>query len=112
MLARSATDKRDDDAPRPPDANEWVAIGNSRQMAKMKQMQPRVHGSWDINNDGLQHAGLYPDYIQDLRNVGVLWEQLTPMFNGAEDYIRMWERQCHMANVYRQSIGAEPIECD
>ena len=90
----------------------WVAVGNSRQMEPMKKMVPTVHGSWDINIDGLQHAGLYPDYIQDLRNVGVLWENLTPMFNGAEDYIRMWEKQCRMANIYREGTSLDPIECD
>jgi microsomal dipeptidase-like Zn-dependent dipeptidase len=111
VLARAANEKRDDNAPRP-QRHEWVAVGNARQMEPMKKMVPTVHGSWDINIDGLQHAGLYPDYIQDLRNVGVLWENLTPMFNGAEDYIRMWEKQCRMANIYREATDLDPIECD
>jgi len=111
VLARDINEVRDDDAPRAK-VQEWVAIGNSRQMAPMKKMTPTVHGSWDINVDGLQHVGLYPDYIQDLRNEGVLWEDLTPMFNAAEDYIRMWEKQCHMANVYRKGSGIPEIACN
>jgi hypothetical protein len=34
------------------------------------------------------------------------------MFNGAEDYIRMWEKQCRMANIYREATDLDPIECD
>ena len=43
---------------------------------------------WDINLDGMRHVGMLPDLVQDMRNTGVSWEMLTPMFNAAEDYIR------------------------
>ncbi|MCI0571888.1 MAG: hypothetical protein L0Y66_14135 [Myxococcaceae bacterium] len=33
--------------------------------------------------DGLAHMGMLPDVWQDMRNVGVTWEQLTPLFNSA-----------------------------
>jgi hypothetical protein len=64
---------------------------------------------WDINLDGMVHIGLMPDFIQDVRNVGVSWERLTPMFNAAEDYVRMWERQCELANAMAQLKDRPPI---
>lgn len=47
---------------------------------------------WDFNLDGLAHYGLLPDFIQDLKNVGVDEDHLKPLFGSAEDYIRIWER--------------------
>lgn len=47
---------------------------------------------WDYNNDGLAHIGLLPDFIADLRSVGMTDAQLQPLFRSAEAYIRMWER--------------------
>ena len=47
---------------------------------------------FDINIDGLAHYGLLPDFIQDLRNVGLTDQDLEPLFRSAEDYIKMWEK--------------------
>jgi microsomal dipeptidase-like Zn-dependent dipeptidase len=47
---------------------------------------------YDINVDGVAHYGLLPDFLQDLRNVGVTQKELSPLFRSAEDYIRVWER--------------------
>ena len=47
---------------------------------------------WDFNLDGLAHYGLLPDFVQDLKNVGLDDEHLKPLFGSAEDYIRIWER--------------------
>jgi hypothetical protein len=52
----------------------------------------RGHSGWDFNLDGLQHIGLLPDLIQDMRNVGVQWEQLGPLFRGAQDFVDLWRR--------------------
>jgi hypothetical protein len=46
---------------------------------------------FDINLDGMAHYGLLPDFIQDLRNVGLTEADLNPLFNSAEHYIQMWE---------------------
>ncbi len=48
--------------------------------------------AWDINQDGLAHVGLFPDFIADLHNVGVSEADLRPLFNSAEAYVRLWER--------------------
>jgi microsomal dipeptidase-like Zn-dependent dipeptidase len=47
---------------------------------------------FDFNTDGLAHVGLLPDFIKDLTNVGLTEEDLEPLFNSAEVYIRMWEK--------------------
>lgn len=48
--------------------------------------------AWDYNTDGFAHIGLYPDFIEDFKNIGVRPEQLELLFRSAEAYIRMWER--------------------
>lgn len=47
---------------------------------------------WDFNTDGMAHYGLMPDFLQDLRNIGVSPGNLTVLFRSAEDYIQMWEK--------------------
>jgi len=47
---------------------------------------------FDFNLDGLAHYGMFPDMIQDMKNTGLNSTQLTPLFMGAEEYIRMWEK--------------------
>ena len=47
---------------------------------------------WDYNLDGVAHVGFLPDFIQDLRTIGMSDAQITPLFRSAEAYIRMWER--------------------
>ena len=58
----------------------------------------RVTRSWDINYDGLAHAGLLPDFLQDTTVVGLRDEQMNPLFLGAEHLIRMWERACSLSS--------------
>ena len=48
---------------------------------------------FDINIDGVAHYGMLPDFLQDLKNVGLTDEDLLPLFCSAEDYIQVWE-QC------------------
>jgi hypothetical protein len=47
---------------------------------------------WDYNIDGMAHYGMIPDFIQDLKNVGIRADQMIPLFSSAEEYIRMWEK--------------------
>ncbi len=46
---------------------------------------------YDVNNDGVSHYGLYPDWVEDLRKVGGQAIH-TEMGRGAEAYLQMWER--------------------
>jgi len=51
--------------------------------------------TYDINQDGVAHYGLYPDWVEDARKVagsdegGTLMQE---MGRGAEAYLQMWER--------------------
>ncbi|HAM72394.1 MAG TPA: hypothetical protein DCM86_12200, partial [Verrucomicrobiales bacterium] len=47
---------------------------------------------WDYNWDGLAHYGLLPDFFQDLSNVGLKPEDMSPLFNSSEGVARMWTR--------------------
>jgi hypothetical protein len=117
VRARAQGQRRDDNAPRPAVA-ETVAIGAAHQLRPMIKMKTSASGltaaqntGWDINLDGLKHIGLYPDFFQDARNVGVTWEQFTPLFNASDDYVQMWERSCTTANAWRQNNNLPVLAC-
>lgn len=70
----------------------WAAMnakkGNNQPLRRMKT----GNRDWDYNTDGMAHYGLMPDFLQDLRNIGMQPMQLTYLFRSAEDYIQMWEK--------------------
>ncbi len=118
VVAREAFERRDDGTPRTAQV-EYVSYGAARQLRPMIKWKTAGAGAdaantgWDFNLDGLAHIGLYPDFFQDLRNVGVTFEQLGPLFNAAEDLIQMWERSCRTANAWRARNGLAPLPgCD
>lgn len=47
---------------------------------------------FDFNLDGFAHYGMFPDFIQDLRNDGLTPQQIAPIFKSAEEYIETWEK--------------------
>jgi microsomal dipeptidase-like Zn-dependent dipeptidase len=47
---------------------------------------------FDFNLDGQAHYGMLPDLIQDMKNQGLTPNQLRPIFIGAEQFIKMWEK--------------------
>jgi hypothetical protein len=56
-------------------------------------IHPQQSGTriYDVNVHGVDHYGLYPDWIEDLRQVG--GDQIVEdMANGAEAYLQLWER--------------------
>jgi hypothetical protein len=55
------------------------------------QKQKSGERTFDINEDGISHYGLFPDWVEALRKLG--GEQIADdMANGAEAYLQMWER--------------------
>ena len=52
---------------------------------------------YDLNVDGVAHYGLYPDWIEDLRQQAGD-EIVDDMARGAEAYLQMWERAEGVAN--------------
>ncbi|MCX6399108.1 MAG: hypothetical protein NTX33_04150 [Propionibacteriales bacterium] len=72
---------------------------------------------WDINVDGVAQYGLYPDWVEDLRQVaekqhaGDGQKIVDDMARGTEAYLQMWERtngiapdSCRNAGL-RKSVG-------
>ena len=63
--------------------------------------------TWDINVDGVAQYGLYPDWVEDLRQVadaqhaGDGQKIVDDMARGAEAYLQMWER----------AYGVKPDSC-
>src|SRR5262249_34116487 len=47
---------------------------------------------FDFNTDGFAQIGLYPEFIADLKAIGLTDTDLAPLFNSAEAYVRMWEK--------------------
>ena len=58
----------------------------------MKRLKAGPRRDFDINIDGMAHYGMLPDFLQDLRNVGLSAEDLVPFFRSAYDYVQMWKR--------------------
>ncbi len=70
----------------------WVAwkakYGNNAPLRRYRT----GNRDWDFNTDGMAHYGLMPDFLQDLKNIGMSSSNLTPLMRSAEDYLRMWEK--------------------
>ena len=46
---------------------------------------------FDINQDGYANVGMFPDFVAELRAVGMSDDDLAPLFHSAEAYIQVWE---------------------
>lgn len=46
---------------------------------------------FDINVDGMAHYGLLPDFLRDLKNIGLTDEDLAPLMRSAQDFVDMWD---------------------
>ncbi|MFO1460231.1 MAG: HYR domain-containing protein [Verrucomicrobiota bacterium] len=66
---------------------------------------------WDINFEGVAHYGMIPDFLQDLANVGLSAEDMSPVFQSSEDFARMWTRCLRGAwNVVHPPLSILPIQ--
>src|SRR5436190_16782343 len=56
-------------------------------------MYPQRSGSrvYNVNRDGMDHQGLYPDWVEDLRHLAGRQIE-SDLGRGAEAYLQMWER--------------------
>jgi microsomal dipeptidase-like Zn-dependent dipeptidase len=48
--------------------------------------------SFDINDDGLAHVGMLPDFIAHLQAQGVRPKELEPLLHSAEAFAQVWSR--------------------
>lgn len=67
---------------------------------------------FDVNIDGMAHYGLLPDFIQDLRNVGLTDALLTPLFRSAEHFVRMWEKSERQGSAFRSGVVIKGVDRD
>ena len=58
---------------------------------------------YDISFDGVPHIGMIPDFVEELRVLGLTDQELEPLWHGAEAYIRSWEA----AEAWRSEFDAE-----
>ncbi len=58
------------------------------------RFEKQVSGNktYDQNTDGMVHIGMLPDVIEDMRIQPNAAGALKALFNGAEEYIRIWEK--------------------
>ncbi len=80
--------------------NEQTSNRPGAQMYPLKRWLNRLAG-WDFNLDGFKHVGMYPDLLQDMRNVGVQWEQMGPLFHGSNDFIETWRKSVEIGYSHR-----------
>jgi microsomal dipeptidase-like Zn-dependent dipeptidase len=65
---------------------------------------------FDINYDGVAHVGMLPDFVQDLKAVGVSNEDLAPLFNSAEAYIDLWAKaENHNNSAYAAQFISQNV---
>jgi microsomal dipeptidase-like Zn-dependent dipeptidase len=60
--------------------------------------------TWDVNVNGVPHYGLLPDFLQDLRNVGMEPVDLDPLFQGSEAVARSWDRSVRASRWVRSGL--------
>jgi hypothetical protein len=116
VVAQTASEYRDDRALKAFGVVQEVTYGGGAQLAQgrpLRKFRTPVYAGpanrgWDLNIDGLANEGLLPDAWQDLRNVGVTWEQLGPLFSSAEDFVAMWERACRLSVQWHRARGLTP----
>jgi hypothetical protein len=51
----------------------------------------RADSSYDISVDGVPHVGMIPDFVEEMRALGLTDAEMEPLYHGAEVYIRAWE---------------------
>jgi microsomal dipeptidase-like Zn-dependent dipeptidase len=69
--------------------SKWKQMkGNNRPLVRATAGERR---DFDINLDGMAHYGMLPDFLQDVKNIGLTAEDLAPLFRSAYDYIQMWD---------------------
>lgn len=72
--------------------------------APLERSKAGERRDFDVNLDGMAHYGMLPDFLQDVRNIGLTAEDLAPLFRSAYDYVEMWATCTERAEAITQSI--------
>ena len=68
---------------------------------------------FDYNIDGFAHYGMLPDFLQDVKNVGLPRDALESLFSSAEAYVRTWEKVGRvMAVAYPDGFRPRWPQCE
>jgi microsomal dipeptidase-like Zn-dependent dipeptidase len=62
-----------------------AAIGGTKSLTAMST--PRA---WDYNKEGLMHAGLMPEFFEDLRRMGMTTADLESVYRSARGVVETW----------------------
>jgi microsomal dipeptidase-like Zn-dependent dipeptidase len=73
--------------------------GDNRPLVRSKAGLRR---DFDINIDGMAHYGMLPDFLQDMRNIGLSSQDLAPLFRSAYDYVQMWDTCQKISTVVKE----------
>lgn len=60
---------------------------------------------YDISFDGVAHVGMIPDFVEELRVIGLTDAELDPLWHGAEAYIRTWEAALSWSSTYTKEVS-------
>ena len=84
------------------DWGHWYKQSGNAKGAQLYAMIPenRRGSGWDFNLDGFQQIGSLPDLLQDMRNIGVQWEQMEPLMHGADDLIASWKKSRDLGQLH------------
>jgi microsomal dipeptidase-like Zn-dependent dipeptidase len=62
-----------------------AAVGGAASLPAMTQ--PRA---WDYNREGLMHVGLTPEFLEDMRLMGLTLADLEPIYRSARGVVELW----------------------
>jgi microsomal dipeptidase-like Zn-dependent dipeptidase len=68
--------------------------GGLNQPLSMAQTGPQ---KWNYNTEGVAHYGLIPDFLQDLKNIGMTPQERSTLFMSAEYFAQMWEKSVRVS---------------
>src|SRR5262249_11284972 len=52
---------------------------------------PSGRRTWDYNTVGVAQIGMLPDFIQNLRQLGVTLDELAPVYRSARGVVNVWK---------------------
>jgi microsomal dipeptidase-like Zn-dependent dipeptidase len=64
---------------------------------------------FDVNVDGVAHFGLLPDFLRDLKNIGLTDQDLAPLLRSALDFTDVWAACVARAPSVGMATGAVEV---
>lgn len=64
--------------------------GTNKPLTRCKMNVNGIIKDFDFNIDGMAQYGMFPDFLQDLKNIGLTYPALTPLMTSAGNFVKMW----------------------